>query len=114
MIKTNPPEEYKKLAGVAVLKYVDKIQSLYSAQELVDSWTQKYAAHFSDEELDRLISYYSSDLGKKDVTFNRNSLREVMAFLHEKEQPAIEKAIKEYTDDLTHAEVEIRKAAQTK
>jgi hypothetical protein len=96
----NPNEEFKARLEKAFITFIGKLQDNWTAQEIVDVWAKYYGPHFSDEELDKLVSFYTSDIGKKDVMAAKSAMTEFTAYFQKENKPIIEKATKEYISEL--------------
>lgn len=100
MSRLNPPPDFKKKFNDAVKTFVGKVQTPWSASEIVDTWARFYGSQFSEAELDQLIGFYSSDLGAKDISATRQATTEFQEYYQKARKPIFEKAVKEYIDEL--------------
>lgn len=96
----NPNEEFKARFEKAFMNFIGKLQDNWTAQEIVDVWTKYYGLHFSDEELDKLVLFYTSDIGKKDVMATKSAITEFSAYFQKESTPIMEKATNEYIAEL--------------
>ncbi|MCG7968458.1 MAG: DUF2059 domain-containing protein [Candidatus Thiodiazotropha taylori] len=96
----NPSEEFKERFEKAFINFISKLQDNWTAQEIVDVWAKYYGPHFSDEELDKLVSFYTSDIGKKDVMATKSTMTEFTAYFQKESKPIIDKATNEYIAEL--------------
>jgi hypothetical protein len=48
-------------------RYVERSADMFSAKELVETWSRFYGKNLSDAELEKILAYYKSPVGKKDV-----------------------------------------------
>ncbi len=51
----------------AIRRYMERCATMISAKELVDTWAAFYGKNLSDAELDQVLAYYQSPVGRKDV-----------------------------------------------
>ncbi len=51
----------------AIRRYMERCATMISAKELVDTWATYYGKSLSDAELDQVLAYYQSPIGRKDV-----------------------------------------------
>lgn len=51
----------------ALRRYMERCATMISAKELVDTWATFYGKNLSDAELDQVLAYYQSPVGRKDV-----------------------------------------------
>ncbi len=96
----NPSHEYRARFSSAFEGYLKKLEAPWTAKEIVDVWGSYYGPHFSDEELDRLLAFYTSDLGKKDVSITKRAMGEFTKHFQEAGTPILEKATKEFLEEL--------------
>lgn len=59
-------QEIPKLERVFT-KYLEGTATMFSAQELVASWSSFYGKDLSESDLDQILAYYQSAVGKKEV-----------------------------------------------
>ena len=96
----NPNEEFKHKFRSAVGEFVQQLQPPWSAQQIVDVWSGIYGEQVSDQELDELLAFYRSPLGKKEVAASRTSLPKFNAYFQERYKPILEKATAAYVERL--------------
>jgi len=96
----NPNEEFKIRFEKSFLNFISKLQNNWTAQEIVDIWARFYGPHFSEDELDELISFYTSDIGKKDVMAAKLAVAEFTVYFQKESKPIMEKATNEYIAEL--------------
>ena len=77
-----------------------KLEAPWSAEEIVDVWASYYGPHFTDEELDQLIEFYSSELGRKDVSVTKQAMVQFSEHFQREGQPILEKATQEYIEEM--------------
>jgi hypothetical protein len=95
-----PNEEFKKRFSDAYKNYMDKVVAPWTAQEIVDVWAKYYGPNFTEEELDKLIEFYTSALGKKDVAATKLAMVQFTEHFQREIQPIFAKATKEYIEEL--------------
>jgi hypothetical protein len=83
--------------------FMEALEPPWTAREIVDVWAGKYGSRFSDQELDSLVAYYTSPLGKKDVAATQAAMPEFMAHFTELAKPIMEKATQTYVESLQKA-----------
>ena len=96
MSTLNPPEVVKDKFRDAVRDFLKAVQSPWTAQDIVDVWAKYYGAKFSDEELDQLLTYYRSPLGRKDAIASREALDPFFGEFRDRYKPIFDKAMQEY------------------
>lgn len=92
----NASPEVQKQIREAANDFIKAAQATWTSQDIVDEWAKVYGAQFSDEELDQLLAYYTSPLGKKDTLVTRTSLPELSKHFAELSKPIVEQATKGY------------------
>lgn len=48
-------------------RYMERCAAMFSSKELVEIWATFYGKSLSDSELDQVLAYYQSPVGRKDV-----------------------------------------------
>jgi hypothetical protein len=61
-----PVQKSPKLEQI-FLRYMERCAAMFSATELVDTWSRYYGKDLTEGELDQVLAYYQSAVGKKDV-----------------------------------------------
>ncbi|MEJ7805598.1 MAG: DUF2059 domain-containing protein [Telluria sp.] len=64
--KVPETEEQKRIAPV-FNRFVARTGEMFSAKELVDSWASHYGKNLTEAEIDKILAYYTSPIGQKDV-----------------------------------------------
>ena len=96
----NPSEEYKEKFEKAFSSFVGKMQGNWTAQEIVEIWARFYGPKFTDDELDELIAFYTSEIGQKDIKASKETLVEFTQYFQAESKPIMEKALNEYIEEL--------------
>lgn len=96
----SPPPEFDARFRDAFDEYITNMDIPWAAQDVVDVWAQKYGA---DQELDSLIAYYTSSLGRKDVAATQAAMPEFMDHFTELAKPIADKATQIYVQRLQQA-----------
>ena len=106
MSQLNPNEEYRKRLTDAYNNYMKNLEAPWSAEDIVEVWASYYGPNFTDDELDKLIGFYSSDLGRKDVAVTKQAMVQFSEHLQRERQPILEKATQEYIDEMKIVAIE--------
>lgn len=69
----NPSKEFKDRFSKAGDKFIKALQTDRTAEQIIEVMIQYHASKFTEQELDGLIAFYSSDLGKKDVAVGKDA-----------------------------------------
>ncbi len=100
MSQLSPSKEFKKRFTDASDKFLAKLQGNWTAEDIVAVWAKYYGPKFSESELDQLISFYTSEIGQKDVRASKATLVEFSRHFQKENEVIMKKAIDEYIQDL--------------
>ena len=100
MSQLNPTDEFRARFDAAFHKFIAAVSNPWSAQEIVSVWSGFYGDQFSDAELDELLQYYTSALGKKEVAASKLALVQFTEHFTNAGKPIMESALSEYIADL--------------
>ena len=82
-------------------KYLERMVSTISAKQYTDTWTSLYGQDLSEADIDKILAYYTSPLGQRDVKASQSAM--------EKFTPLVNKAsAKEMTTLLVEMERELK------
>lgn len=95
----NPNKDFQNRFRAASEKFISALETPWSAKEIVSVWAQYFGAKFSDAELDELLKFYQSDLGKKEVIASKEALVDFSKHFAEAKKPIIDAALKQYIQD---------------
>jgi len=95
-----PPKEFEERFRVASREFIDSLVPTWSAEDIVAEWAKAYGARFTDEELDGLVRYYESPLGRKDVSASQEALPELTAHFQSLSKPIVQRAMQKYIERL--------------
>jgi hypothetical protein len=104
----NPNEKFQKQFKAAFLTFLKKIEAPWSADEIVAVWSKYYGSQFSDKELDQLVDFYTSDIGKKEVSASKIALTKFSEHFQALGEPIMKIAMQEYIDELKAAAKECK------
>ena len=96
----NPTNEYRARFQGAFDALIAALSTPWTAEDIVSEWAKAYAKDFSDKELDQLLVYYKSALGKKEVAAVEKAMPVMNTYFAEQSRPVIERATRKYIDDL--------------
>jgi len=96
----NPSNEYKEKFTSAFNKLISETTNIFTAEEIVAQWSELYGKQFTDEEIEQLIKFYTSPLGKKDVQSSQIALQEFNKIMSEKILPIFKNSLSAYTVSL--------------
>ncbi|MEN9657631.1 MAG: hypothetical protein RL571_1096 [Pseudomonadota bacterium] len=55
-------------------QYIERCSTLFTAKEFVETWSRFYGNNLSEPELDKILAYYKSSIGKKDVAASQAAM----------------------------------------
>ena len=96
----NPSKEFDKRLRLAFEEFMKALEPTWTAQDIVDVWAKAYGTHFTDQELDQLVEYYTSPLGKKDVMATQAALPDLTNHFSALSNPLLERATEKYVQRL--------------
>jgi hypothetical protein len=96
----NPNNVFKNRFKTAIEKFISATENSWTTKDIVSMWAQYYGSKFSDAELDDLLAFYESDLGKKEAIAGREALVDFSKHFNELGKPIIETATKQFIQDL--------------
>ena len=84
----------------AFRRFSDKATNLWTADDLLAVWTRNYGRNLSDSELDQILAYYKSPLGRKDIAAQQSALVGLSRALTSETKERLEPHIKALTNEL--------------
>lgn len=96
----NPNKEFQDRFSQAGEKYTKALLTDRTAEQIVEVIIKYYAPKFSEQELDKLIDHYSSDLGKKDLAVSRASSEYMMQYYKAENEKIRIAATNDFINDL--------------
>lgn len=96
----DPSPEYVRRFKEAYEQFTKAMEWPWSAEDVVNVWAKYYGEQFTDEELDQLVAFYTSPLGKKDIVATQKALPEFNNHFAELSKPVVERATKAYKERL--------------
>ncbi|HVK55293.1 MAG TPA: DUF2059 domain-containing protein [Burkholderiales bacterium] len=100
MVQLKPTKEFDARFRSAFEEYLKSLEVPWTAQDIVGVWAKVYGERFTDQELDDLVAYYTSALGKKDVMATQASLPELTNHFYALSKPLLERATKDFIQRL--------------
>lgn len=90
-------------ARKALERFVSRSAQLFSAQELVGAWSADYGKGLSVTDLQGILSYYESPIGKKDVAASKAALVSFSNWMNERAQSRLTPLLNDYLKELKAA-----------
>lgn len=78
--KIDPSAEFKSKFEEVFKLFKTNLENAVGEQEIVAAWSKVYGEQFTLAELDKIVGFYTSDIGKKHLSANQSALA---AFAHE-------------------------------
>jgi len=100
MSRLNPTPEFHKRFEEAFKSFMSEVETPWGAEEIVDVWAKYYGDKFTAEELNNLLSFYSSPLAQKEVIASREALVSFSNHFSEAGKPIAKKAISNFITNL--------------
>ncbi|MDR2208509.1 MAG: DUF2059 domain-containing protein [Azoarcus sp.] len=95
-------EETKALEQVLV-EFNERCAVMFSAKELVAMWSAFYGKDLSEADLDKILAYYKSPTGKKDVRAAQIAMVEFSKAMNAEGQKRLNESIEQLISDLKTA-----------
>jgi hypothetical protein len=103
-----PSAEFAARFEAAKADYVKAAASLWTERDIVAYWTEVYGSHFSDDELDAVLRWYQSPVGKKDTTVSQEAMPKLQAHFTELAKPILERETRTLSERLNKISAECR------
>ena len=81
-------------------RYMERCAAMFSAKELVDMWSRFYGKDLTESELDQILAYYQSPVGKKDVFASQAAMAGFSKTMNTQGQERLEASISQLMADL--------------
>ncbi len=85
-----------KQLEAALSGYINNIQGSWNPEDAVQKWGSLFGSQFSSSELDKLIDFYSSDIGQKEVQASKKAMEQFMQYFSKNGNNAIQSATEKY------------------
>ncbi|MBL8469413.1 DUF2059 domain-containing protein [Methyloversatilis discipulorum] len=104
LLESGIPEgqENPKLENVFT-QYLQRCAAMFSAQELVETWSSFYGKDLSEADLDNILAYYTSPAGKKDVSASKSAMVRFSQTISRESQARMNESIEQFMSDLRSA-----------
>ena len=84
----------------AFQRYLQSITHLWKADELVKLWAQYYGQNLSDDDLNKILAYYVSPIGQKDVAASKSAIINFSKSRNEEEIQRLKAPIQQLEQEL--------------
>ncbi|MDR2881046.1 MAG: DUF2059 domain-containing protein [Azoarcus sp.] len=84
-------------------KYMERCATLFTAKELVAMWSAFYGKDLSEAELDKILTYYKSPEGKKDVRASQIAMVGFSLAMNAESQKRLNESINQLIVDMKKA-----------
>lgn len=100
MSQLNPPKEFQIRLKQAADKYVKAVLTDRTAKQIVEVLVKYYSPKLTENELDELIRFYSSELGKKITMVDREGSQYLMKHYEEENARIVNTATSAFIKDI--------------
>lgn len=101
--------EYQERIRKIVDNYVEAVtKDGMSGDEYVSEFMSQFGPPFSDEELDQLIAFYSSPLGRKEVSASKSAVPKVVQTMVLKSTQNLQNSVQNFSKELQATLVECK------
>ncbi len=100
LAQVDPNDKFKSQFKAASEKLLKKLQLPWGENEIITAWGDYYGKNFSEDELEQLIEFYSSPLGKKEVSSTKLAILEFTKHFQKLSKPIFKSAMEEYVEEL--------------
>ena len=91
-----PPEKRARIEDAAK-QFLHDVDSSFDQDDAVRAWGRFYSENLTEAELDAILAYYRSPVGRKDVSASRAALPQFQQYIVEKRTAVMNTAIANYT-----------------
>lgn len=95
-----PTAEQQAQLNAAAARLIEAAVSSTSTGEAVAAWGRFYAADLTDEDLTRILAFYSSPLGQKDIAATKAGLPLWQQYLEARQSEALRIAGEQFTAEV--------------
>lgn len=95
-------QENPKLEAV-FSRYIERCSTMFTAKEFVETWSRFYGNNLSEAELDKILAYYKSSVGKKDVAASQAAMVGFSQVMSAESQKRMNDSIGQLMADLKEA-----------
>ena len=82
------------------IQHIERCSKLFTAKALTDIWSRFYGEKLSEKELDQILAYYTSPVGKKDVAVSQAALTGFLQVVNAERKIRIDAATEQFITDL--------------
>ena len=100
MSQFNPSKEFQSRINRAAEKFTKTLLTDRTAEEIVKVVIEYYSPNFTEAELDKLIEFYGSEVGKKDNEISKVAMQKVAVHFKESNERVRVSAVNEFVKDL--------------
>jgi hypothetical protein len=96
----NIDKDSAKALDAAFQRFLNQAKPTWTAEEAVAAWGTYYGANITENELDKILAFYKSPEGQKDISATKAAMPYWSKFFQEKNGIALEKATQAYITEL--------------
>lgn len=91
-------------AKTALEHFMAKVATIFSAAEITSAWTSAYGKDLSEQELQEILKYYESPIGRKDVAANKSAMVTFSTWMNQESLTRSTALLKEFAQELQAAQ----------
>lgn len=84
-------------------KFMKDAATIFTAKELVDSWSANYGKDLSESDIDQILAYYSSPIGQKDVASSKLAMTAFSQMFAKENEKRVVRLLDKFSKDLAAA-----------
>jgi hypothetical protein len=96
----NASQEVQARMTRAGNKFMTALLTDRTAEQIIEVLIKYYAPNFSEQEVDKLIAFYGSDIGKKELAASKSASEKLMTYYKAENLRILTSATNEYIHDL--------------
>ena len=101
--ENTPPSASEKLVEPIFNRFVEDVGNMFTARELVDRWSSQYGKELTEADIDKILAYYSSPIGQKDVKASQMAMVGFSATVNTETEKRAMKLLEKLKVELTAA-----------
>jgi hypothetical protein len=83
--------------------YLTRCSTMFTVDEYVDAWVSQYGKDVSEEDLKKILAYYESPIGRKDVQASQAALTAFTQTVEAESQKRMQHSVSQFVADMKAA-----------
>lgn len=84
----------------AYKKFIEAARPTWTTEEVINLFAEYYGSNITEDEIDKILSFYKSSIGQKDIQATKIAIPKLTNFFTEKNKIILERATQSYVDEL--------------